>query len=340
MLTVIHLIPYFAIGGVERAAQSMLESGHDHLSFSIATIIPPGTAIVRRTLWNPLFYFGALQTLLRSRPNVLIVSLWRSYLIGVMLKLLRPRTRIVVFLHYPKHVHVIDASLTRLAACLATQVWADSLQTLEQRLPRLQSAKGRVISFVTDRIIPASTGAVVRPNFIFWGRIHPQKNLKRAVRIFAGVHARRPDARFVVIGPDGGDLEAVKQQVAEMGLNKVVLFRGSLDFSDIWHEAAAANFYLQTSKLEGMAMSVVEAMQMGLVPIVTPVGEIAHYAQKGRNALLVVDDAQVVAEVLELMRDIPRFKGLRANAIARWKDQPLYKDDVIQACSAVLCDLA
>jgi glycosyltransferase involved in cell wall biosynthesis len=336
MSTVIHLIPYLAIGGVERAAQSMIGSVHDRFSFSVMTMIPPGAVISRFTLWNPLVYFTALHTLLRVRPNVLIVSLWRSYAVGVMVKLLRPRTRLVVFLHFPLHVHLLDAFLTRLAAFLATQVWADSQQTLEQRLPRLHPLKVRVISFVTERIAPVTFGSLVRPSFIFWGRIHPQKGLSRAVRIFAGVIARRPDARFVIIGPDGGDLEAVKQQVVEMDLNQAVFFRGSLDFSDICQESVAANFYLQTSELEGMAMSVVEAMQLGLVPIVTPVGEIAHYARKNENALLVVDDSQAVSEVLELLRDSPRYSFLRANAIARWEHQPLYKDDVSQACSEIL----
>ena len=40
---------------------------------------------------------------------------------------------------------------------------------------------------------------------------------------------------------------------------------------------ANASFYLQTSKFEGFAMSVVESMMMGLVPVVTPVGEIGRY---------------------------------------------------------------
>lgn len=336
MSVVIHLIPYHAIGGVERAAQTMTEVVDSEFSFSVTTIFPCNFVICPRTLWNPLFYISAVQRLLRARPTILVVSLWRAYAVGIFVKFFAPRTHLVVFLHLSKHVHVLDSFLTRLAAFLALRVWADSQQTLAQRLPSLQVSKGRVISFVTERIIPASSEPLMQPSFMFWGRIHRQKCLQRAVRIFAGINAQFPNARFVVIGPDGGDLASVKQYVLQAGLVHSVTFRGELGFSDICIEAANASFYLQASESEGMAMSVVEAMQLGLVPVVTPVGEIAQYARGGNNAVIIVDDAQVIFEVAQLLIDDGSYQTLRANAIAEWQHQRLYRDDVIQACREIL----
>ena len=48
-------------------------------------------------------------------------------------------------------------------------------------------------------------------------------------------------------------------------------------------------------------MSVVEAMQIGLVPIVTPVGEIARYCVDGKNAVWVQEDATAVDAVMRLI---------------------------------------
>lgn len=336
MQSVIHLIPFHAIGGVERAAQTMIGVQDDALSFSVATIFPASINPAPCTLWNPLFFLRALWKLWCARPNVLVVSLWRACAVGLALKLVRPRTRLVLFIHLPSHVHALDSVLTRLTELFATRVWADSQQTLRRRLPRLFPSKGRVISFVTERIAPASSHSFVRPAFIFWGRIHQQKGLQRAVRLFARICAQRPDARFVVIGPDGGDLSVIQRQVEEMSLSEHVHFRGSMDFPAIRREASAAAFYLQTSKLEGMAMSVVEAMQLGMVPVVTPVGEIDRYARDGINSLLVIDDSRTVDDLLELLGDEPRYQSLRAGAIATWQSMPLYKDDVIQACKEVL----
>jgi glycosyltransferase involved in cell wall biosynthesis len=331
-----HLIPYDSIGGVERAAQSMGDLCTDDFSFSLATIFPRGTTISHRSLWNPLYYLATLLGLLRVQPEVLIVSLWRAYAIGIIVKILLPRTKLVLFLHLPRHVHFIDYFLTTAAGFLSTRVWADSLQTLRQRLPTLERSKGHVISFVTDHIEPLALHITPQPGFIFWGRIHQQKRLSRAIDIFSGIIAKRPDAQFIVIGPDGGDLASVKQKVRRMGLEKAVFFLGSLDFSSIRDIAATASFYLQTSEIEGMAMSVVEAMQLGLIPVVTPVGQIEHYARADQNAIVIIDDTQAITEVLQLLGDSSRYNILRKNAISEWCLQPLYKDDVIHACREIL----
>ena len=229
----------------------------------------------------------------------------------------------------------MDRLLTRLAACLADRVWADSHETLTQRIPGLAADKGEVISFVTERIDPLPT-QLVRPDFVFWGRIHAQKGLLRAVGLFADVLNQRPDACFYIIGPDGGALTQLRSLVVDLGLGSAVQFLGPMCFSGIQEVARKASFYLQTSELEGMGMSVVEAMQFGLVPVVTPVGEIGHYARQGENAVVVQDDATAAAEVLALLNDDARYQAMRRGAVATWKDQTLYRDSVLAACRAFL----
>ena len=56
-----------------------------------------------------------------------------------------------------------------------------------------------------------------------------------------------------------------------------VKFLGPKDLDSIIELTEETSFYLQTSKLEGMAMSVIESMQVGLIPLVTNVGEIQYY---------------------------------------------------------------
>jgi glycosyltransferase involved in cell wall biosynthesis len=176
----------------------------------------------------------------------------------------------------------------------------------------------------------------VAPVFIFWGRIHAQKGLKRALKIFLGIVEVRPDARFIVIGPDCGDLSCFSSIVRQLGIESNVSFEGALEFSEIRKRAEQASFYLQTSELEGMAMSVVEAMQLGLVPVVTPVGEIKHYACHKKNALVVLDDRTAVYDVLEMLSEPARYLTCRQNAIATWATKPLYRDDVLRACIEAL----
>jgi glycosyltransferase involved in cell wall biosynthesis len=94
--------------------------------------------------------------------------------------------------------------------------------------------------------------------------------------------------------------------------------------------------YLQTSNFEGMAMSVVEVMQMGLVPVVTFVGEIAAYCRNGCNAVIVESERQTVADLIRLLDSNELYQALRSAAIATWDDKPLYRDSMLDACRALL----
>ena len=145
MRKIIHLIPYDGIGGVETAARSMSRISSGDLTFQVETIFPVSSTSQRLITFNPLLLIMAVSRIWVAKPDVLIVSLWRSCLVGVALKLLRPSTRLVLFLHLPNDVHFMDRIFTRFAALLACRVWADSHQTLSQRLPSLSQSKGHVI---------------------------------------------------------------------------------------------------------------------------------------------------------------------------------------------------
>jgi glycosyltransferase involved in cell wall biosynthesis len=336
MQKVIHLVPYDGIGGVETAARSMVGIEHGQVHFQVDYIYRPDRSNSHRlAIFNPLQLLSATYRIFSRKPDLLIVSLWRSCTVGILVKLLRPRLQLVLFLHYPNHVHWLDRFLTRLTATLAYQIWADSKETMAQRLPKIPSDKERVISFVTQHL-PALGVRPVNPGFIFWGRIHPQKGLDRALGIFAAVRVFFPTARFTIIGPDGGDFARIQRLADGMGLSDAVCFLGGMDFNAISQQARSASFYLQTSLLEGMAMSVVEAMQLGLVPVVTPVGEIGHYCRHDENALMVRTDEAIVDEIVAVLNDDGRYQALRMSAVATWTEKPLYAESVLKACTEIL----
>ena len=115
-----------------------------------------------------------------------------------------------------------------------------------------------------------------------------------------------------------------------------MIFKGQVTFDEIICYACQASFYLQTSVLEGFAMSVVESMQLGLVPVVTPVGEIGFYCINGKNAVIVDSDKQAAEDVLSLLASNDHYQSLRTMAIATWKDHVLYQDSVLNACKDIV----
>tara|TARA_R110002074_G_scaffold57511_1_gene141500 strand:+ start:356 stop:658 length:303 start_codon:yes stop_codon:yes gene_type:complete len=90
-----------------------------------------------------------------------------------------------------------------------------------------------------------------------------------------------------------------------------------------------------------MALSVVEAMQAGLVPIVTPVGEIERYTRDGINAVWIALDgprANVdAAERINVLLNAPdAWQALRTSAVCALNDRPIYSEDIITAALEIL----
>ncbi len=328
-MKIIHLIPYDGIGGVETAARSMIEFEQSQIDFQIKYIFHQSPAILYGI--NPVPFLKTARQIITRQHDILIISLWRSCIVAILAKLFCPKTRFVLFLHSPEDVHLVDRFLTRLTSKYVDQIWADSEATMLRRLSRMSSTTGKIISFVTHRIA-ACERKDPKPVFIYWGRIHSQKKLERAFAIFASVHAVRPDSHYIVIGPDGGDLARIQKVIHDIGIADAVCFTGQKEFHEIKKLAQTASFYLQTSVLEGMAMSVVEAMQLGLVPVVTPVGEISSYCQHKKNSLLITSNVDTVKDILELLNAPQKHEQIRSEAIKTWVDKPLYAESVIDAC--------
>lgn len=342
---VVHVIPFDGIGGVEVAARSTPDVDVADFSFRKLYLLdvahPSGDTAseirnpARQQLDHPRVYWAALRQLVRLQPQLVVASLWRSCAVLVALKLLRPSTRAVTFLHSATDVHLADKLLNRLAMWLSTEIWADSRATLDARVPGRLRHRTRVISFQVERQ-PVPPPRDPAPRFVFWGRLHPQKDVSRAIRLFAMVREQRADAEFLVIGPDGGERAMLERKVDELGLRSAVRFTGGMDRAAIFALARQCSFYLQTSQVEGMAMSVIEAMQLGLVPVVTPAGEIGRYCRDGENAVLVGEDEEAAGRVLRLIDDAAEYRQLSRSAVESWQAQALYREDVMKACGDVL----
>jgi glycosyltransferase involved in cell wall biosynthesis len=253
-------------------------------------------------------------------------------------KALRPRTRLVVFLHNIRDSNWVDAALTRAAARVADSIWADSVSTATQRLGPGSASRVRPISFLTTRIDKVA-GDRAAAQFITWGRLHPRKRIGLALEFFALVHARHPDARFAIIGPDRGEQPMLEAKVAELGLSDAVRFLGPADLSEIARHAASASFFVQTSRFEGMGMAVVEAMQLGLVPVVTPVGEIGTYVEDGRNGIWFTDPQAACERIGQLLAEPAAYRALSQAAADTWRGRPLYGDEFIAACTDIAAKL-
>lgn len=353
MYKVLHLIPYDTVGGVETAARSVpseWESESGSVCFRRAYLTTHSAVEVFPDDWHgpaisvnhPAAHWKLLKFALKCRADLVVASLWRSIPTFIALKIMRPRTKTVLFLHSAVDVHIFDRLFNRAAMLLADEIWADSTSTLDARVPTRVRNRARVLSFLTQRppaqcnTLPEGQQRQVAPNFVFWGRLQAEKNLKLALDVFAGVHKRMPHAKFDIIGPDRGALAGLQGHVAALKLGEAVRFPGALPQEALLTRAGEYSFYLQTSLFEGMAMSVIEAMGMGLVPVVTPVGEIPTYCQDGQTGIHVSSPEETAQRVASLIEDPALWLEFSQRAAKKWAGADLFKDDYRKACDNLL----
>lgn len=353
MHEVLHLIPYDTVGGVETAVRSIpaqWDGAAGPVRYRRAYLVTHSAVEVFEDDWhgpaisvnNPLAHWKLLRFAMRSRADLVVASLWRSCPALIALKALRPRTKTVLFLHSAVDTHALDRGFNRAAMRLVDEIWADSTSTLEARVPPEARVRARVLSFLTQRPPalssppPGDQPARPAPNFVYWGRLQSEKNLGLALEVFAEVRRRLPDASFDIFGPDRGALAGLEAQADRLGLDGSVRFPGALPQADLMARAGNYSFYLQTSLFEGMAMSVVEAMANGLVPVVTPVGEIPSYCQDGYNGIHVSTPKETARRISALVDAPAAWKELSVRAAERWAEANLFQDDFREACDELL----
>ena len=123
--------------------------------------------------------------------------------------------------------------------------------------------------------------------------------------------------------------------MGELSISESVIFYGRMDHDSIREVVKSCAFYLQTSNDEGMAMSVVEAMQYGLLPVVTPVGEIASYCKDMRNSLLIRSDEDIIKKLSDVIIDHERYSEMASRSMEYWCGAKLFKDDFIENCNSI-----
>lgn len=340
--TVIHLVPSDGLGGVEAAARSLdvkeydnikvwFMSGHTISSNKFSVEVAP-----KEKVGSLSSYILTFLSLLRVRPSLLVCSLWRSTLVGIFYKLCFPWKKLVIMLHSQRYAHWADKLVTNIGLRVCNEVWCDSQATRNCLLSKSKRNDAKVLSFLLK--VNADEEIDRSPlRFVYWGRLVKKKRVGLAVKIFSEINKKFPSADFLIYGPDGGDRASIKKEISALGLEDSVKLMGNKPTAHFDKSIRSASFFLNPSTHEGMGVAVIEAMQLGIIPVVTPVGEIKHYCDDGYNALVFEGDIETAVEkILSALESGCELSELSINAQSTWLDKPDYTEDFKKHCSMLL----
>jgi glycosyltransferase involved in cell wall biosynthesis len=183
--------------------------------------------------------------------------------------------------------------LTRKVLASCTLCTSDSAH-MAARMRELGA--GEVMTFPFGLETLPKAGARKQPWLFFANRgLEPIYRPARVIEAFAAVAAQRPEARLVVAN-EGSLRPALQQQVQALGLVERVSFVGRLDAKTQASHYAGARWYLSLPQSDSVAVSVLEAMAHGCVPLLSDLpANHELLAEPGRGLIL---DAEAGFEAL------------------------------------------
>ncbi len=142
------------------------------------------------------------------------------------------------------------------------------------------------------------------PQLLVARNLEPIYDIQTAIRSFARVRMHFVGARLTIAGT-GPELSRLREVVASLGLTEAVDFAGRIDNAAMPALYAQADCALNTSRVDNMPISVLEAFASGVVLVSTAAGGIPDIVADGVSGLLapVGDDEALAASVCRVLGD-------------------------------------
>ncbi|MBP5546193.1 MAG: glycosyltransferase family 4 protein [Bacteroidales bacterium] len=125
---------------------------------------------------------------------------------------------------------------------------------------------------------------ILKPSFICTRAHEPLYNIPCILRAFHKVQAELPNAMLTLVG-DGSEHQNLMQMVDTMRLHNVT-FTGKVANNDIYTLLDQADIMLSSPTVDNMPVSLLEAMNAGLLVISSRVGGVPYMIKNGSNGLL------------------------------------------------------
>ena len=151
---------------------------------------------------------------------------------------------------------------------------ADAIRAVGQpERTRLQGRFGDRTCWIANGVAARSYPLPEKPTgrtFLFMARLHHKKGILPLVQGWARSSlARREDCRLLLAGPDDGALKPLQEWLAAHPELGNLHYLGPVYGADKQRLLEESHFYVLPSFSEGFPTSVLEAMQFGLIPLIS-----------------------------------------------------------------------
>jgi len=164
-------------------------------------------------------------------------------------------------------------------------------------------------------------------------RLDPIKNQTMMLRAFARFVERCPQAYLLIVG-DGPERQPLELLAEQLGVRDQVRFTGFID-APVNH-LALMDVFLLSSHSEGTSMTLLEAMSLGIAPVVTGVGGNPEIVEHERNGLVTRPGDEVdFADALIRLWECPEDRQALSDAARRCFQERFHRDSMLKAYQGI-----
>ena len=187
-----------------------------------------------------------------------------------------------------KFLSFTNTLLAQRITCVSNTSYQDYPNLIKQiKGKRIQALQNGVDIERIDRILstikPVSHDCV---NFIYVARLVPLKNHMFLVDVLS-----RCDniVHFTFVGTEDAE-KAIRKRAEELGVLERITFTGLIPRNDVFKELQSSDYYISSSTLEGLPVSVLEAMCCGLPCVLSDIPQ--HREVAGEQAAILPCDVE------------------------------------------------
>jgi glycosyltransferase involved in cell wall biosynthesis len=180
----------------------------------------------------------------------------------------------------------------------------------------------RIPNHVEPTLIKYRERREIRPRILISRTLEPLYNIECALRAFQIVQKKHANAELTILG-DGSQRDYLTRLASELDLRHVT-FAGTVERSEIARYYDEADIFLNTSSIDNMPVSIIEAFAAGLPVVTTDAGGIPYLITDRINGhLLKINDYAGVAErLIELVErpdEMSRLSRAGRNEIRKYR---------------------
>lgn len=296
----------------------------------LAPLDIPVISLSRRPGFHPGLAVELARVIKARQIEVVHCHHYSPFVYGLLATMLHPRVRLV----FTEHGRLADAGTSRKRQIVNPMLawWPARLCAVSADLRRHMISEGfpgRRLEVVYNGIAagqrprPAERQAArealgLAPGALVVGsvgRLDPVKNLPALLRAHARVLAEHPEARLVIVG-DGPDRDALHAEARALDIAETVVFTGYR--ADVRSVMPAFDVYANSSRYEGVSLTILEAMAAGLPVVATDVGGNPEVVCDHETGRLVPGHARALAGALIELANHPKRRQAMGDA-GRWR---------------------